>query len=172
MKLPIIEVDLGNYGVQVVDFSDYTIITSDLVEELHKGSGNFAFISSVELNLKSQLKRKNVEFEDLKGTRSTEVTAELLADNKKATAKAVDAVLASDETLIRFKEEVMQIEDKIALFGSLLRAMSMRHSDIKKLVELRLSEGAMGRIEVKDTRVKKETTGKGRGRKRRDNDDS
>lgn len=173
MKLPILELDLGTYGKQTVDFSEYVTITSDLIEELHKDASNYAYIESISVNLKGQIKRKQNEYEALKGTRSSEVTAELVGSGKKATAKAVDAVLASDETLLRFAEETAIIEDNSALITALLRAMSMRHSDLKKLVELEINGMAMGRLNVKEPeeapvhRVKKDVDSKPRGRGKR-----
>jgi hypothetical protein len=157
MRLPVMTVDMGAYGQHEIDFSDYMNISSDLVAELHKDASNYAWIDSVEKSLRKQLELKKIEFETIKGNLTSEITTELQEElGKKPTVKDIDARLDSDDTVVRFKEEILEIENRIAIVGGQLRALTMRHSNIKKLVELSLAEGRMGNLNVNTEEHKEE----------------
>jgi len=149
MRLPVITVELGAYGTQEVDFNDYLSISTDLVEELHKDASNYAYIESIESELRTALKRKQAEFANTQGRLTGEITEELTKElGKKPTAKDIDARLDSDDTVVRFKEEIIAKEYQISIVAGQLSAMRMRHSDLKKLVEIELAQGRMGNLNV------------------------
>lgn len=165
MRLPKLTVDMGEYGQHELDFNDYLHISSDLVSELQRDASNYAWIDSVEKSLKKQLERKKIEFETIRGNLTGEITTELQEElGKKPTAKDIDARLDADDTIVRFKEEILELQNRIAIVGGQLTALHMRHSNIKKLVEISLAEGRMSDLNVKEPSQKEETTKKRRGR--------
>jgi hypothetical protein len=164
MRLPVIEVNMGDYGVQEIDFNEYMSISSDYVSELHKDASNYAYITTAETWLKKILKTKQLEFDNIKANLTEELTEELTQElGKKPTIKAIDAKLDSDDTIVRYKQEILELEMNVNVVSNMLRAMSMRHSDLKKLVEIRLAEGRMGNVDVnveqKPVEVKKPVRG-------------
>jgi hypothetical protein len=148
-RLPIIEVDMGAYGKQEIDFNAYLNISTDYISELHKDASNYAYIVTVEKALRKMLKIKEAEFENIKGTLTDEVTEELIRTIGKATVTAISAKLASDDTVMRYKQEILEMDSNVGVVTGMLSAMSMRHSDLKKLVEIQLAEGRMGNMDVK-----------------------
>ena len=179
-KLPIMSVDLGEYGIQEVNFNECVKITQDITTELHDSPALYAWIASVRTNLETQLKLKKIKYESLKGERSSIITDEILASGKKATGKAVDAELANDDSLIRFNEEMLVLEDQIANLKDLITTLHQKHEVLHELSRRELKGFGMTFNEVKvekeekaePHRVEKETSGKSkRGRKTRKTED-
>ena len=130
-RLPIVTVDMGAYGEQEIDFNDYLNISSDLVSELHKDAANFAYISSVEVAVKNAIKTKKLEFDSLKGEITEDIFTEMTSDKgKKPTVKEVDARLATDDTLVRFQQEIGALENTLSVIVGQLRAMEHKHSNL------------------------------------------
>jgi len=173
-RLPVITADMGNYGVQEIDFNEYMFISTDLVGELHKDAANYAYLDSVEKELKKRLKEKQIESDTIKGNLTAEVTQELVDSGvKKPTIAAVNAKLDADDTMIRFKQEILELEHNAAIVGGQLKGLQMRHSNIKKLVEMQLAEGRMANVNVSEPKSakpdKKPAKTRGRQLKRKDN---
>ena len=144
-------VNMGAYGEHEIDFEEYVGLSTNLVEELRKDASNYAWIDSVEKALKKQLEYKKIEFENIKGTLTREIANELQEETgKKPTIKDIDAKLDSDDTVVRFKEEILEIQNRIAIVGGQLTALHMRHSNLKKLVEIELALGRMGDLNVEN----------------------
>jgi len=176
-RLPVITVDLGTYGVHEIDFNDYLNITSDYVTELHEDAARYAWLESVENKLRQQIKSKSLEFDALKGKITSEINVRMTKDlGKSPTVKVLEAEVAADDTLVTFQEQLNEMESQVGLVNKQIGALRMRHSNLKKLVELTIAGHVMGNVNVKEQKeelevvrespAREKTEGKGTRRSR------